>query len=453
MNIKKRFKMQIKNLDPKQKKKLLIISLVIIIFAVIVTLVTKKIIYEVNKTIEETAAQAASEAYEQAYQAATAATTSADQEQEVHSLMDDGYLPLNDCMTLAGYSQSEITPSRYAKTIASIPVDVVFNFAADICHKNEYDFDLTNMLYTLRDVTYIRKECISAITNYDFELDEDYNISAVPVDDTYDYSAHEWTACQLIAHAGGGYRDTYGGFYSYYTNSYDALVQNYNLGARIFEFDFSLTSDGRLAAVHDWNDFGNMDGQPMSSEEWAETATVAKPLTDRTFTSMFIEDILDQMMVNQDMYLITDVKYDNSTQEEFEHEFSAIYQAAMDRDPMLINRIVPQVYSEETYDWIMDVYNFPSVIFTCYKTEADADEIISFCSSKDNIHVITAKYQDKRFDEDAVASIHENGMLFYNYTVSTFTKMYDGLAKGVDGIYSNTLLPQDFDVYYISKKH
>ena len=157
--------MKIKNLDPKQKKKLLIISSVIIIFAVIVTLVTKKIIYEVNKTIEETAAQAASEAYEQAYQAATAATTAADQEQEVHSLMDDGYLPLTDCMTLAGYSQSEITPSRYAKTIASIPVDVVFNFAADICHKNEYDFDLTNMLYTLRDVTYIRKECISAITN------------------------------------------------------------------------------------------------------------------------------------------------------------------------------------------------------------------------------------------------------------------------------------------------
>ena len=152
MNIKKRFKMKIKNLDPKQKKKLLIISLVIIIFAVIVTLVTKKIIYEVNKTIEETAAQAASEAYEQAYQAAVAA----DQEQEVHSLMDDGYLPLNDCMTLAGYSQSEITPSRYTKTIASIPVDVVFNFAADICQKNEYDFDLTNMLYTLRDVTYIR---------------------------------------------------------------------------------------------------------------------------------------------------------------------------------------------------------------------------------------------------------------------------------------------------------
>ncbi len=445
--------MKIKNLDPKQKKKLLIISSIIIILAVIITLVTKKIIYEVNRTIEETAAQAASEAYDKAYQEATDATTAADHEKEVQSLMDDGYLPLTECMELAGYSQSEITDVRYDKTVASIPVNVTFNFAADICHKNEYDFDISNMFYTLRDVTYIRKECISAITNYDFELDDDYNISASPVDDSYDYSSHEWTEGQLIAHAGGGYRDTYGGFYSYYTNSYDALVQNYNLGARIFEFDFSLTSDGRLAAVHDWNDFGNMNGQPMSSEEWAETETVAKPLTDRTFKSMFIEDILDQMMVNQDMYLVTDVKYDNTSQEEFEQEFSSIYNAAMERDPMLINRIVPQVYSEETYNWIMDVYNFPSVIFTCYKTEADADEIISFCNSKDNIHVITAKYQDKRFDEAAVASIHENGMLFYNYTVSTFTKMYDGLANGVDGIYSNTLLPQDFDVYYTSKKH
>ena len=99
----------------------------------------------------------------------------------------------------------------------------------------------------------------------------------------------------------------------------------------------------------------------------------------------------------------------------------------------------------------MDIYNFPSIIFTCYKTDATADEIISFCGSKSNIHVITATYKDKRFDEEAINLLHENGLLLYNYTVSTFTKMYDGLANGVDGIYSNTLLPQDFDVYNASK--
>ena len=435
----------------KNRKKILITLIIIIFFIIIFTLATKKIIYEVNKTIEETAAEAYETAYEEATTAATAATTVANQTQEVHNLMDEGYLPLEECMILSGYTQSEFCDNRYDKTIASLPVNITFNFIGNSCRKNEYTFDISNMLYTLRDVIYIKKECLSAITNYVYNVDDNYEITAIPITDTYVYSDHTWTDRQLIAHAGGGYRDTEGGYYSYYTNSYEALVQNYNLGARIFEFDFSLTTDGRLAAVHDWDNFANMDGEPVSSEEWETMDTVAKPLTDRTFTPMFIEDILDQMMVNQDMYLITDVKYDDATQEEIEQEFLSIYNAAMARDPMLINRIVPQIYVEEMYDWIMDIYNFPSIIFTCYKTDATADEIISFCGSKSNIHVITAKYKDKRFDEEAINLLHENGLLLYNYTVSTFTKMYDGLANGVDGIYSNTLLPQDFDVYNASK--
>ena len=435
----------------KNRKKILITLIIIIFFIIIFTLATKKIIYEVNKTIEETAAESYETAYEEATTVATAATTAANQTQEVHNLMDEGYLPLEECMILSGYTQSEFCDNRYDKTIASLPVNITFNFIGNSCRKNEYFFDISNMLYTLRDVIYIKKECLSAITNYVYTVDNNYEITAIPITDTYVYSDHPWTDGQLIAHAGGGYRDTEGGYYSYYTNSYEALVQNYNLGARIFEFDFSLTTDGRLAAVHDWDDFANMDGEPVSSEEWETMDTVAKPLTDRTFTPMFIEDILDQMMVNQDMYLITDVKYDDATQEEIEQEFLSIYNAAMARDPMLINRIVPQIYVEEMYDWIMDIYNFPSIIFTCYKTDATADEIISFCGSKSNIHVITAKYKDKRFDEEAINLLHENRLLLYNYTISTFTKMYDGLANGVDGIYSNTLLPQDFDVYNASK--
>lgn len=435
-----------KNINNKQKKAIIITTIVVVLIALI-TIITKKIVDEVNRTIQETAALAASEAYEEA----TVSTIASDQELEVQNLMKEGFLPLDVCMSLAGYTKTNGDSFEYETTISHIPVTVYFDFDNNICSKNEYRFDLIDVSYNLRDVTYIRKDCLSSIINYEFKVSESGEITCSKTTDSYNYDSHEWTDGQLIAHAGGGYRDTENGFYSYYTNSSEALVQNYNLGARVFEFDFSLTSDNRLAAVHDWNDFGNMNGEPLSSEEWENASTVAKPLTDGTYTTMLVEDILDQMMVNQDMYLVTDVKYDNTSQEEIEQEFSTIVTAANERDPDLIKRIVPQIYNEEMYDWVMSVYNFPSIIFTCYKTDASADEIITFCSSKDNIHVITAKYEDKRFDEEAVISLHESGLLFYNYTVSTFTKMYDGLANGVDGIYSNTLLPQDFEVYYKSK--
>ena len=115
----------------KNRKKILITLIIIIFFIIIFTLATKKIIYEVNKTIEETAAEAYETAYEEATTAATAATTVANQTQEVHNLMDEGYLPLEECMILSGYTQSEFCDNRYDKTIASLPVNITFNFIGD----------------------------------------------------------------------------------------------------------------------------------------------------------------------------------------------------------------------------------------------------------------------------------------------------------------------------------
>ena len=51
----------------------------------------------------------------------------------------------------------------------------------------------------------------------------------------------------FIAHAGGSIN------YHVYTNSLESLEKNYNLGARYFELDLLLTSDGKIAAAHDWD--------------------------------------------------------------------------------------------------------------------------------------------------------------------------------------------------------
>jgi len=52
---------------------------------------------------------------------------------------------------------------------------------------------------------------------------------------------------RYIAHAGGEIEGLK------YTNSLEALNQNYQLGFRMFELDISETSDGHFVATHDWN--------------------------------------------------------------------------------------------------------------------------------------------------------------------------------------------------------
>ena len=424
------------------KKKLYIGITIGILLLILFALSAWRLVEYHNKTLAEAADEAASEAYAMGQ----ADATNAAQLAEEQTLQEEGFFLLSDCMKASGYEATNAMKNAYQKSLGSITIDITFNFSEESATKNEFSFDLADMLYSLRGQTYIKATALSAITN-DIYTIENGNISATRISDTFDYEGHEWTKEKLIAHAGGGFRDSEGGYFSYYTNSYEAMVQNYNLGNRIFEFDFALTTDNRLAAVHDWDDFANMDGQPVSSLEWEKMYAIAKPETEGTYTSIFLEDILDQMVVNQDMYLITDVKYENMTADEIKNEFTLIYNAALDRDPLLINRIVPQIYSMEMYDWIMEIYNFPSIIFTCYKTDASAEEIISFCAGKSNIHVITAKYEDSRFGEDAIEAIHQADLLIYNYTISTNTKMYDCFSRSIDGIYSNNMLPTDIATY------
>ena len=113
--------------------------------------------------------------------------------------------------------------------------------------------------------------------------------------------------------------------------------------------DFYLTSDGKMAAVHDWNQFGYMNGLALSSDEWKNFQTFGSPVTDSRFTTMLIGDVLDQMLINKDMFLVTDTKSFEVSEQEVIHQFTEIYNEAMKRSPELLSRIIPQIYNQTMY--------------------------------------------------------------------------------------------------------
>ena len=350
----------------------------------------------------------------------------------------DDLIPVDEVMKLAGYEARG--GNAYGKTGSGVPdITVTFDPKAETCFRNQYSIDLEDQLVTSDNALYLSREKLRDVLNCDIDYkDGKYEVTPVA------YAPHAWTEVSpLIAHAGGAVRHST--FSSIYTNSLEALVENYNLGHRVFEFDFCLTSDGDLALLHDWDSFGLRNGVPMSSEAWKALKAYGNPVTRGRYTTMLVGDVLDEMAVNGDMFMITDTKAENVTEEDILRQFTLLRDGAMARDPALIDRIVPQIYNNGMYDVIMSVYPWKSIIYTTYANQLPADEIISFAAGKDNIRVITASKKDDRFGAKEIESIHRQGMLFYTHTVDEYAEVLTQLSRGVDGLYTNLVWSEEFD--------
>ena len=107
---------------------------------------------------------------------------------------------------------------------------------------------------------------------------------------------------RLVAHAGGPIRGLV------YTNSREALDENYARGFRVFELDFHWTSDERLVLVHDWPHTCRQFGAPPHVLSYKEFVSMTRHdgLHQLTF------DDLDQWLHNhQDALVVTDTKASN----------------------------------------------------------------------------------------------------------------------------------------------
>jgi glycerophosphoryl diester phosphodiesterase len=141
-----------------------------------------------------------------------------------------------------------------------------------------------------------------------------------------------------IAHAGGGYNgDTY-------TNSLDALDYNIARGFEFFEIDFSLTKDGHLVCIHDWE---------YTFQKIFKFKTTEKPSLETfkflvkhasLYRACTLEDLKIWLKQHPKTKLVTDVKEDNL-------KSLAIIAESFDD---FQNRIIPQCYFPENYPKIRE---------------------------------------------------------------------------------------------------
>jgi glycerophosphoryl diester phosphodiesterase len=296
-------------------------------------------------------------------------------------------------------------------------------------YKNEFVFALD---YEIRaDKIFIESKTAEAVFNVNLILIGSRVVRTEPVK----YDAHAWTdMCKgLIAHAGGTVilggdtKPAYG------TNSRTAVIYSYNHGHRVFEIDFNLTTDNKLAAVHNWHGYKG----PMSSEEWAEVKIW------QAFASMMLEDVLDIMLVNKDMFLVTDTKSFEYTREQTELQFKIIVEAAKKKDPELLERIIPQIYYQEMYDIVMAQHNFKSMIYTLYaSTDSDA-QVLDFVSKHNNIRVVTMA--PVRGSPEFIGTLRRLGKHIYYFTINDAQEILDYKKDGVRGFYTDFIFPRDLN--------
>lgn len=250
---------------------------------------------------------------------------------------------------------------------------------------------------------------------------------------------------RLIAHAGGTVREKE--YNTKYTNSLEALRQNYNLGHRLFEMDFNLTSDKKLAAVHDWHYFGNKDDVAPSSKEWKKFQGYGSPETPSRFTTMLIGDVFDQMIINRDMVLVTDIKSMEISKEDRITQFKELVSEANKRDKELLDRVIPQIYHQEMFGEIESIYPFKHVIYTLYASPDSGEEVLDFIAKHKEIEAVTVPIDDSRLTPKFIEQVHKLGKRVYVHTIQTYESLTKYAAINVDGFYTGLLTPQDMAVY------
>jgi len=170
----------------------------------------------------------------------------------------------------------------------------------------------------------------------------------------------------MIAHAGGGYKG------QNYTNSIEALNENYLQGFRYFEIDFSWTSDNQLVCMHDWGKsfkklFGYKIKKPLSYSEFIDLAD-----RHQDFEVCTLSSLAYWLMEKPDAKIITDIKHRN---------LDGLAEMVR-RYPQLMHQIIPQFFQPEEYPVLLEM-GFKDLIWILYQYKGSKKSVLSHARDMD----------------------------------------------------------------------
>lgn len=225
-----------------------------------------------------------------------------------------------------------------------------------------------------------------------------------------------------------------------YTNAKEALLDFYmHKGFRLFEIDLISTADHEMVARHDWLPYlydylrqpcpvEGREGAPLSRAQ-----AMALPIL-HNYTPMDLNDILTIMKAYPDMRIITDTK--SVTKAEVVGQFAKIRTEAEAYGRPVIDRIIPQLYHLEMYDWVKEIYAGWRCILTLYQCHATNEEIVAFVREKSIPAVVMTP---ERCTPELSAELRRSGAKVIFHTINDPEEMERYVGLLADGIMTDRL--------------
>ncbi|MBR3559994.1 MAG: hypothetical protein IKN81_00430 [Oscillospiraceae bacterium] len=239
----------------------------------------------------------------------------------------------------------------------------------------------------------------------------------------------------VVLHAFGAVDDAVG------LNCLEGFLTHYKAGARVFEVDLRLTSDGYAVLRHDW--LGGV--QAGIDQLHIPTLDVfrATPING-TYTPLSFRDVLLLMAQYPDVCIITDTKLlDNEVvTAQFQSMVSEAHRLGMS---YLFDRMIVQIYSPEHFTVVDGIYHFPHYIYTLYqdyfgRNEESFDNKVTFCEQNG---ILGLTLSEEIWDESylSIAEAHHTNV--YIHTINDAEYADKLLQSGVKAIYTDYLDPKD----------
>ena len=233
----------------------------------------------------------------------------------------------------------------------------------------------------------------------------------------------------LLAHAMGGIDK------STYTNSLEAFERAYENGFRVYEVDMVVTKEGEVVCSHEYLD---------ENGEVIEYTAFMQEKIEGKYTPVDLRKLIDLMEAYPDVYIMTDIKWDNSmgsSNEDVIILVSALVEEANIRETTdILERMIIQIYNPKSYEIMKGIYPFQHYVYTLYHYASPIyEEILGFCL-ENNLPVVAM--EESRVSKDIVEYFNQWNIDVLVYTINNEEKAKGLREFGVKGIYTDWLMPE-----------
>lgn len=242
---------------------------------------------------------------------------------------------------------------------------------------------------------------------------------------------------KVIAHALG----QVGGYVG--MNCLEGFLHSYDMGYRVLEVDFRMTSDGRVVLRHDWSEGVQEDisvTQIPTLEEFRAT-----PMHEK-YTPLSFGDLLLLMEQYRDVCIITDTKFldEEVVKAQFEEMVNEAHRLGRS---YLLDRMIVQVYSKTHFTVVDSIHHFPHYIYTLYRegfagTEEVLRDRLDF-AKENGIEALTM--WNYLWKPEWKEIVEEAGIKIYVHTENRIPEAKRLLANGVSAIYTDRIKPADLE--------